>query len=1028
MKNLIMLVLYVCCSILAAKPVEDDFNLIKNWSFEDKISREWQNPSWIKNAIDFKVSDREAKDGRHSLEFTGAKAKKVYCIQVFFINKRSKIKNYTFSAWAKRDDTKNFASGVHAEVVYLKNGKQKFKHFNGQAGKGVDKSQWHEITGKIQLPENSTQIRIVLSSSSNTAQASSGKIYFDCVRLLEIPEASNEVGLQQLTGGGELGLYLHGEDIIFNSYIMNSYAQDKQCDLQVDAVDYYNEPVYSKNTKVLLKKLSINKIITKLPAPAKNGFFAVKFSLKTDDGKTLEYQGSFIVLDELKKRDPFFGASNFGYRLEYLGALSRLGVGTAGCLLTRGYVESKQGEYDWRKLDAKVDALKEHNFNIIGQLFFDSQKFVQPKWVRDNIKQRIKDGQHPFPPEYYAQKNKFERELVKRYKNTIHEWSFTAEIDLLILRFKYEEEHYIESAKRAYKLIKDIDKNLIVGGVGVSGVDGQSKPMFPVAEKLWGELHDYLDMFEFDPYIDPKNFGPNLEPVGPENGGLEKLLGKAISIVKKYGKNKISIGEKGYSIVASLPVDSNYSKDMGNVIARAHTIAKSFPENQYWLYFQFVSPYLEGRYNYALWKGYFPRPAAAAYATTARRLAYAHSARKIDLHSKIYCYVFKKQQASVTVLWTLTDDDVPLACNFNVPFKAYDIMNNSRSFPKGTHRLKLSKSPIFIESGSNQDAMAASLSQAQYFLPEIRIKAKLKSRSQLMLAVFNQTSSTLRTKLDLSVDGVTQRKDIELNKGLNLIPFKIPEMTVGKLNSSKIEVTAVTAARKYDQRIHLDVLPVKKIKSKVVIDGSLEEYKGIEPIVFNDATYLMPIDALSNRLWKGPSDLSAKIYFAYDDENLYFSAEVIDDYYKNTQTGFWIWANDSFQLAVDTQNDAYGPEFTKSTGYDANDYEYGIALGCKGPEVFCFTTAVVNPEIRKKNVPFKIAVKKVSKDKFIYEVAIPKKYLRPLIIKNGNAFGMSFVLHDRDKEDKYTRYRMQLSPGIVNGKKPDAFKTFMFTE
>ena len=117
-------------------------------------------------------------------------------------------------------------------------------------------------------------------------------------------------------------------------------------------------------------------------------------------------------------------------------------------------------------------------------------------------------------------------------------------------------------------------------------------------------------------------------------------------------------------------------------------------------------------------------------------------------------------------------------------------------------------------------------------------------------------------------------------------------------------------------------------------------------------------------------------------------------------------------MRLDTQNDAIGPEFTISTGYDDNDYEYGIALGRSGPEVFCYTTAAVNSEIRKKNVPFKMAIKKVSNNKLVYEIAIPQKYLLPLKIANGNAFGMSFVIHDRDEKDKYTRYRMQLTPAL----------------
>ena len=59
----------------------------------------------------------------------------------------------------------------------------------------------------------------------------------------------------------------------------------------------------------------------------------------------------------------------------------------------------------------------------------------------------------------------------------------------------------------------------------------------------------------------------------------------------------------------------------------------------------------------------------------------------------------------------------------------------------------------------------------------------------------------------------------------------------------------------------------------IVIDGNLGEWNLDSPAVVEDASQLIK-DA---HMWKGADDLSAKFYLAWDEENLYFAADVTEN-------------------------------------------------------------------------------------------------------------------------------------------------------
>ncbi len=142
-------------------------------------------------------------------------------------------------------------------------------------------------------------------------------------------------------------------------------------------------------------------------------------------------------------------------------------------------------------------------------------------------------------------------------------------------------------------------------------------------------------------------------------------------------------------------------------------------------------------------------------------------------------------------------------------------------------------------------------------------------------------------------------------------------------------------------------MPLLYRKSDITVDGDLSEWEG--------ATFInIPVNSVQvdYSSYDGDNDLSAKVYFSYDEEYLYVGAKITDDKIVFTYGADAYWRGDSFQVAFG-QGITYGPEY--GFGYDTN----------KEPAVFGsynvaqkYTESVEFVEVSDKNHIF-------------YEVKIP---------------------------------------------------------
>jgi len=199
------------------------------------------------------------------------------------------------------------------------------------------------------------------------------------------------------------------------------------------------------------------------------------------------------------------------------------------------------------------------------------------------------------------------------------------------------------------------------------------------------------------------------------------------------------------------------------------------------------------------------------------------------------------------------------------------------------------------------------------------------------------------------------------------------------------------------------VFGAKRAARAITADGDLADWQGLPALELGSVFYECDVPTwLRNKFpdpvpWGGPKDLSVRLQAAWDEENLYLAFVVSDDVFKYAAApGPGSWQGDCLQLYFDTWCDARAKS---ERGFDYNDYNYDI---CPGADGSCVAFRRVAPEQQlaflKTNV-FEEAVACVCRreeGRTIYEVAFPKRYLQPIALEPGAAFGFAAFVPDHD--------------------------------
>lgn len=200
------------------------------------------------------------------------------------------------------------------------------------------------------------------------------------------------------------------------------------------------------------------------------------------------------------------------------------------------------------------------------------------------------------------------------------------------------------------------------------------------------------------------------------------------------------------------------------------------------------------------------------------------------------------------------------------------------------------------------------------------------------------------------------------------------------------------------------------------IDGDLSDWAASGAMALPISLVQKHMDNLP--FWTNAADLSAVAYLGWNDEGFYFAAEVQDNVQRQLQTEVNIWQGDCIQFSIDAA-------FNRSSRYDGDDYEYGLALTPAGPQVQRWAAATGHSTGLVANA--KVAVVRDEAAKVTrYEVALPASEVAPAVLAGGTSVGFSWMINEDDGEGRAGW--AEWTGGIGASKNPSLYGQLVFLE
>jgi len=193
------------------------------------------------------------------------------------------------------------------------------------------------------------------------------------------------------------------------------------------------------------------------------------------------------------------------------------------------------------------------------------------------------------------------------------------------------------------------------------------------------------------------------------------------------------------------------------------------------------------------------------------------------------------------------------------------------------------------------------------------------------------------------------------------------------------------------ERLVSGFIPVRKTDKAPALDGKMDEgvwgrAESTKVIDKNNYCLFKKIDK-SNE-WDGPEDLSADVRFLWDDNNFYIGMKVTDDVMSFINEDAAIWNQDGLQMMIDPYRDSDSKP---------GKYEYGAAIGKKGPQMWCYSVADQDIKLGEmKDVKFAIVADEKNSKVLNYEIAIPWSHLAPFKPGAGKDLGLSVMINEDD--------------------------------
>jgi len=268
-----------------------------------------------------------------------------------------------------------------------------------------------------------------------------------------------------------------------------------------------------------------------------------------------------------------------------------------------------------------------------------------------------------------------------------------------------------------------------------------------------------------------------------------------------------------------------------------------------------------------------------------------------------------------------------------------------------------------------------------------------------------------------------------------VLPFALTAQGAAELEAplpdlslpGSIVVTAqvqVTLASGYEFRqsrpVNFTFVPLRA--RPVRLDGSLEDWPPEECLALagREAVIRAPQE------YRGAADLSARVWFAWDEAGLYLAAEVTDDTFLQPNTGYDTWKGDCIQLGYDLdpgKESGSSGNLLADAGNRHRAGEIDLALTPQGPQAFRTIgwDAERQPVRLLSAEELPLSVTRAG-SRLLYEATIPWATLGLAAAPAaGDRVGIALAVNDMDRADQPEPKALGLFGGITPAKDPARF-------
>jgi hypothetical protein len=215
---------------------------------------------------------------------------------------------------------------------------------------------------------------------------------------------------------------------------------------------------------------------------------------------------------------------------------------------------------------------------------------------------------------------------------------------------------------------------------------------------------------------------------------------------------------------------------------------------------------------------------------------------------------------------------------------------------------------------------------------------------------------------------------------------------------------------------------VPKALVPVTIDGDLSDWGGASPGPFPAA--FLTYTATKSIKYEGPDDLSAQFSLAWDADNLYIGADIVDDIHVQLPStrAYQLYKGDDLELWFDT--DLPGDFASREANKD--DFQLGLSPGdfdTLGPEAVFW-----NPDrLAARNNLVRVASQRKADGKgYLLEAAVPWSAFGDFRPQPGTAIGFVASAGDNDREGVPGQELMISTAPALEYAKPLTFGNLFF--